>query len=285
MSICNTLIILINCKIKSPSLIKSPQHTTNLVLAQYWIRSTSIITSLKRPMGLTDFYLLHILFGFWNRILQQSPSIWSCIMWFEQSLLKYCNFSQLYFFISFRDSFKFPQFHRLCENHRNSLIFYAHKISFSMIYFCCTKKVVRILIAFPGETQKKFREKLWFRYEKRDLQREKKKNGGGYGNTGCGVFKWGIQNWKHFWQRNNIPKGYYWILSFGLMASCQKVPKFDFQSQFSMPKIIQIFLKSSLLKSTNLEPKFLLLTFLNHFISKMMPYSWQLAINPKLKTQ
>ena len=95
-------------------------------------------------------------------------------MWFEQSLLKYCNFSQLYFFISFRDSFKFPQFHRLCENHRNSLIFYGHKISFSMIYFCCTKKVVRILIAFPGETQKKFREKLWFRYEKRDLQREKK---------------------------------------------------------------------------------------------------------------
>ena len=97
-----------------------------------------------------------------------------CIMWFEQSLLKYCNFSQLCFFISFRDSFKFPQFQRLCENHRNSLIFYAHKISFSMIYFCCTKKVVRILIAFPGETQKKFREKLWFRYEKRDLQREKK---------------------------------------------------------------------------------------------------------------
>ena len=31
-------------------------------------------------------------------------------------------------------------------------------------------------------------------------------------------------------------------LSFGLMASCQKVPKFDFQSQFSMSKIIRIFL-------------------------------------------
>ena len=26
------------------------------------------------------------------------------------------------------------------------------------------------------------------------------------------------------------------------MASCQKVPKFDFQSQFSMSKIIRIFL-------------------------------------------
>ena len=37
-------------------------------------------------------------------------------------------------------------------------------------------------------------------------------------------------------------KGNYWILSFGLMASCQKVPKFDFQSQFSKSKIIWIFL-------------------------------------------
>ena len=144
--------MLINCiPTKSPSLIKSPQHTTNLVLAKYWIRSTSILTSLKRPMGLTDFYfsiltqgqlsfLLYSLvfeIGFCNKLPQYD---YLCIMWFEQSLLKYCNFSQLYFFISFRDSFKFPQFHRLCENHRNSLIFYAHKISFSMIYFCCTKK-------------------------------------------------------------------------------------------------------------------------------------------------
>ena len=32
------------------------------------------------------------------------------------------------------------------------------------------------------------------------------------------------------------------LLNFGLMASCQKVPKFDFQSQFSMSKIIRIFL-------------------------------------------
>jgi hypothetical protein len=30
------------------------------------------------------------------------------------------------------------------------------------------------------------------------------------------------------------------LLNFGLMASCQKVPKFDVQSQFSVPKIIQI---------------------------------------------
>ena len=40
----------------------------------------------------------------------------------------------------------------------------------------------------------------------------------------------------------NIPKGNYWILFFGLMVSCQFVLKFNFHSQFSMSKIIQIFL-------------------------------------------
>ena len=53
-----------------------------------------------------------------------------------------------------------------------------------------------------------------------------------YGNTGCGVFKRGIQNYKDFCLRIHIPQGNYWILSLGLTASCQKVPKFDFQSQF-----------------------------------------------------
>ena len=89
------------------------------------------------------------------------------------SISTFLNFAFLS--VSVKDSFKFLQFQRLCGNHRSSLIFYAHKIFFSMIYFCGTKKVVSILIAFPGETQKKFREKLWFRYEKRDLQRKKKK--------------------------------------------------------------------------------------------------------------
>ena len=37
-------------------------------------------------------------------------------------------------------------------------------------------------------------------------------------------------------------KGSYWILRIELMASCQKVPKFYFQRQFSMLKIIRIFL-------------------------------------------
>ena len=53
-----------------------------------------------------------------------------------------------------------------------------------------------------------------------------------------GVFKRGIENQKDFCLRINIPKGNYCILSFALMASRQKGPKFDFQSQFSMSKII-----------------------------------------------
>ena len=40
----------------------------------------------------------------------------------------------------------------------------------------------------------------------------------------------------------NIPNGNYWVLSFGLMVSSQKVPRFDFQSQFSSSKVIEIFL-------------------------------------------
>ena len=63
-----------------------------------------------------------------------------------------------------------------------------------------------------------------------------------YGNTGCRVFKRGVQNLKDFYIRINILKGNYWILRIGLMGRCQKVSKFDFQSQFSVSKIIRIFL-------------------------------------------
>ena len=52
----------------------------------------------------------------------------------------------------------------------------------------------------------------------------------------------GIQNWKDFCLKINTPKGNYWILRIGIMGRCQKVPKFDFQSQFCMSKIIGIFL-------------------------------------------
>ena len=37
-----------------------------------------------------------------------------------------------------------------------------------------------------------------------------------YGNTGCGVFKRGVQNQKDFCIEINIPKGNYWILRIGL---------------------------------------------------------------------
>ena len=49
-----------------------------------------------------------------------------------------------------------------------------------------------------------------------------------YGNTGCRVFERGVQNWKVFCIKINIPKGNYWILRIGVMGRCQKVPWFDF---------------------------------------------------------
>jgi hypothetical protein len=51
-------------------------------------------------------------------------------------------------------------------------------------------------------------------------------------------------------------KGNCGILRIGGMGRCQKVSKFDFQSQFSMSKIIQIFLNFFLLKNTNLGAHF-----------------------------
>ena len=63
-----------------------------------------------------------------------------------------------------------------------------------------------------------------------------------YSNTGCGDFRLGVKNQKDFCLRLNVLKGNDWILRIRLMGRCQKVPKFDFQSQFSMSKIIWIFL-------------------------------------------
>ena len=71
------------------------------------------------------------------------------------------------------------------------------------------------------------------------------------------------------------------------MVRCQKVPKFNFQSQFSKSKIIGIFLILYSWKNINLGAHFLLLTFFDKinfkitYITKMMPYFWQLTINPK----
>ena len=44
-----------------------------------------------------------------------------------------------------------------------------------------------------------------------------------YGNTGCLVFKGGIQNEKYFCLKINLPKGNYWILWVGVVASYQKL--------------------------------------------------------------
>ena len=60
-----------------------------------------------------------------------------------------------------------------------------------------------------------------------------------YGNTGCGVFKREIENYKYFCLRINIPKRK--LLNFGLMVSCQKVSKFDFQSNFLCQKSSKSF--------------------------------------------
>ena len=83
------------------------------------------------------------------------------------------------------------------------------------------------------------------------------------GSTGCRVFKQGVQNWKDFCLKISIPKGNYWILRIGVMGRCQKMPNFDFRSQFSTSKIIRIILIIFFsLKIINLESYILFLTFL-----------------------
>ena len=73
------------------------------------------------------------------------------------------------------------------------------------------------------------------------------------------------------------------------MGSCQKVPKIDFQSQFSMSKIIGIFLNLFFIEEYQLRSTFVFIDIfwlnqiLKPFITKMMPNFWQLAITPILK--
>ena len=61
------------------------------------------------------------------------------------------------------------------------------------------------------------------------------------------------------------------------------MPKFDFESQFSMSKIIRIVVNFFSLKNTNIGAHFLIKSILNQFITKMMPNFWQLATTPILK--
>ena len=56
-------------------------------------------------------------------------------------------------------------------------------------------------------------------------------------------FSWeGYKIRKVFGQKSTVAKWNNWILWIGVMGRCQKVPKFDFQSQFSTSKIIGILL-------------------------------------------
>ena len=64
-------------------------------------------------------------------------------------------------------------------------------------------------------------------------------------------------------------------------TSHQKVPKSDFQSQFSMSKIIRIFLIIFSLKNISLEEGFVLLSYIKNFnfwttlFFKMVPNFWR----------
>ena len=109
-----------------------------------------------------------------------------------------------------------------------------------------------------------------------------------YGNTGCKVFKWRVQNCKIKSLKIKIPKRNYWILRIGVVGRCQKVPYFWLsKSIFYIKNHWNLFLFFSL-KNTNLAAYFLLFTFFDniiHFITKMMPIFWQLATTPILIIQ
>ena len=54
------------------------------------------------------------------------------------------------------------------------------------------------------------------------------------------------------------------LIEIGVMRRCQKVPKFDFQSKFSMSKIILIFLIFFFIEEYEFRNTFLLLTFFDN---------------------
>ena len=56
------------------------------------------------------------------------------------------------------------------------------------------------------------------------------------------------------------------MLRIGVVGRCQKEPKFDIQSQFSMSEIIGIFPIFFSLHNTNLGAHFMLLSFFDNII-------------------
>ena len=85
-----------------------------------------------------------------------------------------------------------------------------------------------------------------------------------------------------FCQKSNVLERKYCILLIDVVGRWQKEPKLDFQSQFSLSKIIRIFRKN-LANNMNLGAPFLLLTLSDNFnfwstlFSKMMLNFWRLA--------
>ena len=82
---------------------------------------------------------------------------------------------------------------------------------------------------------------------------------------------------KVFGQESTVVKWNYQILSLHLVTVRQKVPILDFQSEFSMSKIIRIFLKKNFIEEYQFKRTFFVksifcwLQFLNHFFTKMTP--------------
>ena len=84
---------------------------------------------------------------------------------------------------------------------------------------------------------------------------------------------------KVFGQESTVVKWNYQLLSLHLVTVCQKVPISDFQSEFSVSKIIRIFLKKIIeeyqfKRTFFVKSIFCWLWFLNHFITKMPPNFW-----------
>ena len=87
-------------------------------------------------------------------------------------------------------------------------------------------------------------------------------------------FQGGIQNWKGICLKINIPKENHWILRIAVVGRCQKVPKFDFQSPFSMSKIIGIFLNFCIKNNGRMKWSTLqTLIFASHWGSPLVQFS------------
>ena len=85
---------------------------------------------------------------------------------------------------------------------------------------------------------------------------------------------------KVFGQESTVVKWNNQILSLHLVTVCQKVPILDFQSEFSVSKIIRIFPKKKFIEEYQFRRTFFVksifcwLQLLNHFITKMTPNFW-----------